>query len=193
MILKRIPVIPTLLVLAGIAVMVRLGFWQIDRMHQKEAMLARYEAAQDRKDPPAWPRTKAAAKDVLYRQTVAECTSAGADRPIAGHNAKGETGWSHMVPCELKDGARAEVVIGWSRDPRSRVWAGGTVAGTIAEGIDAPARLIALEPLAGLEANARPDPADIPNNHWSYAVQWFLFAATALAIYALALKKRLGA
>jgi surfeit locus 1 family protein len=55
-----------------------------------------------------------------------------------------------------------------------------------------PARAaVADPPLAGLAANARPDPADIPNNHWSYAVQWFLFAGTALVIYALALRKRL--
>jgi len=41
-----------------------------------------------------------------------------------------------------------------------------------------------------LMANASPDPRDIPNNHWSYAIQWFAFAATALIIYALALRRR---
>ena len=51
--------------------------------------------------------------------------------------------------------------------------------------------MIADPPLAGLEANARPDPASIPNNHLSYAIQWFLFALTALVIYAIALRKRL--
>ncbi len=30
----------------------------------------------------------------------------------------------------------------------------------------------------------------MPNNHLSYAVQWFSFAATALIIYALALRRR---
>ena len=45
-------------------------------------------------------------------------------------------------------------------------------------------------PLAGLAANARPDPRDIPNNHLSYAVQWFLFATTAMVIYLLALRAR---
>jgi len=29
-----------------------------------------------------------------------------------------------------------------------------------------------------------------PNNHLSYAIQWFFFAATALVIYVLALRKR---
>jgi surfeit locus 1 family protein len=49
---------------------------------------------------------------------------------------------------------------------------------------------VAAPPLAGLEANAIPDPAEIPNNHFAYAVQWFVFAATALVIYGLALRKR---
>ena len=30
----------------------------------------------------------------------------------------------------------------------------------------------------------------IPNNHLSYAVQWFLFALTALVIYVLAVRKK---
>ena len=33
------------LVLAAVAVMVRLGFWQLDRLAQKEAMIARYSSA----------------------------------------------------------------------------------------------------------------------------------------------------
>ena len=43
--LRRLPVIPTLIVLIAVAVMVRLGFWQLDRLHQKEALLERYQAA----------------------------------------------------------------------------------------------------------------------------------------------------
>lgn len=54
-------------------------------------------------------------------------------------------------------------------------------------------RLIADPPVAGLAASALPDPKSIPNNHWSYAIQWFLFAGVALVIYAIALRKRLAA
>ena len=50
--------------------------------------------------------------------------------------------------------------------------------------------VIANEAKAGLEPLARPDPADLPNNHLAYAGQWFFFALTALAIYWLALKRR---
>jgi len=59
-------------------------------------------------------------------------------------------------------------------------------------GVVAPGpRLVADPPMAGLEASARPDPSELPNNHLSYAGQWFLFALVALVIYGLALRKRL--
>jgi surfeit locus 1 family protein len=44
--------------------------------------------------------------------------------------------------------------------------------------------------LAGLKPSPRPDPAEVPNNHLAYAVQWFLFAAVAVIIYPLALRYR---
>ncbi|MEL6875054.1 MAG: SURF1 family cytochrome oxidase biogenesis protein, partial [Pseudomonadota bacterium] len=46
------------------------------------------------------------------------------------------------------------------------------------------------QPVAGLKQPARPSVADIPNNHFAYAVQWFLFAAIALIIYGFALRGR---
>jgi surfeit locus 1 family protein len=83
----------------------------------------------------------------------------------------------------------AAVAIGWSSRPQSPAWSGGEVSGFIGsagKGI----RLVASPAQAGLEELAAPDPAAIPNNHLSYAVQWFAFAASALVIYALALRKR---
>ncbi|MFN5781065.1 MAG: SURF1 family cytochrome oxidase biogenesis protein, partial [Novosphingobium sp.] len=44
--IRRLPIIPTVFVLAAVGVMIVLGFWQLDRRAQKEAMLARYAAAQ---------------------------------------------------------------------------------------------------------------------------------------------------
>jgi surfeit locus 1 family protein len=41
-----------------------------------------------------------------------------------------------------------------------------------------------------LAASAPPSPSIIPNNHLSYAVQWFLFAGIAVTIYFLALRQR---
>ncbi|MFC3307859.1 hypothetical protein ACFOGK_01280 [Blastomonas aquatica] len=44
--------------------------------------------------------------------------------------------------------------------------------------------------MAGLEAVQPPSPGDIPNNHWAYAIQWFLFAGIAAVIYGLAVARR---
>jgi len=198
--LRRLPILPTLLVLVAVAVMIRLGFWQLDRLHQKEAMIARFEAVRllPESDNPNRP-----GPDSAYQRRRFRCEDVESVSAIAGSNASGESGWAHVVRCRAREYTPIywdedpphsidwDVVIGWSRNPVSPVWRGGQVRGTIARGGPLGVRLVADPPLAGLEANARPDPAAIPNNHWSYAVQWFLFAATALVIYALALRKRL--
>ena len=97
------------------------------------------------------------------------------------------------VGAALEGGGEAEIALGWSRDPAQVDWDGGEVEGVIAPGRSGAARLIASRPPPGLALLAAPDPADIPNNHLAYAVQWFLFAAVAAVVYALALRKRLAA
>ena len=42
----------------------------------------------------------------------------------------------------------------------------------------------------GLQPSAPPSLSSIPNNHRFYAIQWFSFAAIALIIYGLAVRKR---
>ena len=43
--IRRLPVLATLIVLVAVGIMVRLGLWQMDRMHEKDALLARYAQA----------------------------------------------------------------------------------------------------------------------------------------------------
>lgn len=184
--MRRIPILPTLVVLAAVAVMVRMGLWQLDRLHQKEALLAHYAAAQRDPTELAWGASPPDAAQ-LYRRARLDCVAVREHSSMAGENVKGEGGMAATARCTLAGGGEALVVLGWSRDPRAGSgWQGGAVRGVVAPG----PRLIADPPLAGLAANARPDPADIPNNHLSYAIQWFLFALTALVIYAIALRKR---
>lgn len=190
--MPRLPIIPSIIVLIAVGIMIRLGFWQLDRKDQKEALLARYANAQKMSSDVAWPRDADAVEGSLYRHSRIHCDRVTAIVPMAGSNSKGQSGIGHLANCDLDGGGSARVLLGWSQDPALREWTGGEVSGFIAPGGDAGPRLIADPPLAGLEANAVPDPSNIPNNHLAYAVQWFLFALVALVIYALAVRKRLA-
>ena len=190
--MRRIPVLATLIVLIAVGIMIRLGFWQLDRMHEKEALLARYAAESTNPRPVLFPAaSKGAAELALYRKSQVACAKVSSIQSIAGRNLRGEVGYVHVALCEIEAGRTAHVQIGWLASPAPPAWSGGEVAGTIAPFGEGFAKLVAQPPLAGLEASAKPDPNDLPNNHWSYAVQWFLFALTALVIYAIALRKRL--
>lgn len=200
--IRRLPVIPTLIVLVAVAIMVRLGFWQLDRLHEKEAMQEKFAAAQSSSGSLGNLAILAPQIDPSYRLVSVDCAKVAGWRAVAGTNARGDAGIAHIANCEFGRMVGAphgsiqrsvEVTIGWSKSPASPQWSGGHVEGTALLGANGKMRVVADPPLAGLEANARPDPKNIPNNHLSYAVQWFLFAAIALVIYGLALRKRLAA
>lgn len=183
----RVPVFATLLVLAAVATMVGLGLWQLDRLRQKQALLARYTASQGAAAEIAWPLDPVAAQQALYRRSRLLCARVTEHRAIAGRNAADEAGLAQVAQCVLPDGTQAMVVTGWSRDPLvAGTWRGGEVRGVIAPG----PRLVADPPLGGLEPNALADPSETPNNHLAYAMQWFFFAGTALVVYVLALRRR---
>lgn len=183
---RKVPVVPTLIVLIAVAIMIRLGFWQLDRLHQKQAMLAQYAAAEE--DRTVRPLGKGAPR--AYSLVRADCVQVSGISPQAGQNAGRHAGWAQVADCILAGGNRVQVVLGWGASPAKVRWTGGAVTGTwLARGKDGSV-IVADPPLAGLAANAKPDPNDIPNNHLAYAVQWFLFAGVALIIYALALRKR---
>jgi surfeit locus 1 family protein len=185
--LRRVPVLATLVVLAAVAVMVALGFWQLDRLKQKEALLARYAQSASMSSEVRFEPDSQEFESSLYRRSRIDCVVVKGMAARAGHDAKGRTGWAHVARCQRAGGGEIDVALGWSESSVSPSWQGGLVRGTIAPG----PRLVADPPLAGLQANARPDPNTIPNNHLAYAVQWFLFALTALVIYAIALRKRI--
>lgn len=184
---RKVPFVPTVVVLVAVAIMVALGIWQLGRADEKEALLARYAAAGDDRTLVAWPTTEAAAEQSLYRRSTLICGAVTAVEEVAGTAATGAKGWAHRATCTISGtGEAARVDLGWSAAPDPTDWRGGEVTGVIAPG----PRLVADPALAGLEPLAKPDPRDLPNNHLSYAVQWFLFALTALVIYALALRRR---
>ena len=186
---RRIPVFATIVVLAAAATMIALGFWQLRRLHEKEALLAHYAQAATMSADARWPATSEDYPSALYRHAQLNCADVVRIDSIAGRSLKGRAGWAQVAECRLADDQAAAVALGWSEQPQPPIWSGGKVSGFIGpagKGI----KLVASPAQAGLEPLALPDPEDIPNNHLAYAVQWFLFAATALVIYGLALRKR---
>jgi surfeit locus 1 family protein len=204
--MRRPPLIATLVVVLAVAVMIGLGLWQVHRLHWKEGLLAQYSAAA----AIAAPLIVTGADlpgNAAYRHIRWDCPQPGADQVVGGSNAAGGSGWAHVVLCRhgtAHAGTSVPVVIGWSANFTPVHWAGGAFTGVAVPGIktgvalpraDASLRnldwhVVADPPQAGLIANAVPDPRTIPNNHLAYAVQWFFFAATALIIYGLALRRR---
>jgi surfeit locus 1 family protein len=192
--MRRVPLIPTLVVALAVAAMIALGLWQLlDRAPKKEAYLAQL-AANPAKPPIAFPATPD--DRLLFRRTTATCA-----RPVAQRLAgAGAAGFRLIADC----GNGLVVQLGTTPDPmfKSR-WSGGAVSGYISHAPDgrsligslfdhSPQRLllVADAPPLGLAANGKPDLSSVPNNHLSYAVQWFFFAAIAAVIYVLALRRR---
>ena len=188
---QRVPVLSTLIVAAAIATMIALGVWQLQRRDQKEAMLARYAQVQAMSSDVPWPRDAAAAEAALFRHSRVICERVLAQGATAGRNLSGTTGWAQTARCALDGGGDATVALGWTQAPVVKPWAGGDVEGIVAPGEGGSVRLIAGKPPAGLMPLARPDPRDVPNNHLAYAIQWFLFAGVAAAIYGIALRRKL--
>ena len=186
---RKLPLIPTLVVLAAVATMVALGIWQLQRAEWKEGLLARFHQAQTMSSAVPWPRSPADYERALYRHARIDCAQVTGMDAVAGRSAEGQAGWAHVAHCRLADGGEAAVAIGWSQDPRSPEWSGGEVGGFIGpagKGV----RLVAAPAQAGLAQLAAPDPNDVPDNHLAYAFQWFFFAITALVIYGLALRRK---
>lgn len=201
---RRIPILPTIIVAAAVLLMIRLGVWQLERRHEKEALLAHYAANLDR-PPVALPALWPLKDEDLYRRVAATCLSVVEWKAEAGRSASGATGWRHIASCRTgAEGPGFAADMGESQDSAAPAWRGGEVRGRlvwaptgeplVARLFKAPpppiAMIVAEQAAPGLAPTAAPDPATVPNNHLAYAVQWFLFAAVALAIYAVALWRR---
>ena len=190
---RRLPIIPTIVVAAAVAVMIGLGVWQIQRARWKESLIAKYAEAE--KAPPiAFPTVPTQNADLpLFRHATGVCLGVVGQRAVAGENLAGEPGYVHILDCATgAEGPGMAVEVGWSKDPNAKVnWSGGPVTGVIGPDRRSRMRLVAGSAPPGLETSAPPSLESIPNNHRSYALQWFSFALIALIIYGLAVRKRL--
>jgi len=189
---KRIPLIPTIVVAAAVAVMIGLGVWQLQRAKWKEGLLHRYAEAGNL-PPIAFPGGPLADDQLpLFRHATGVCLRPIGRRTVPGEGASREPGYVHIVDCVTgAEGPGMSVAVGWSKNPNAPInWGGGPVSGIIAPDNKTRMRLVAASAPPGLEAVAPPSLSSVPNNHRSYAIQWFAFALIATIIYVLALRLR---
>jgi surfeit locus 1 family protein len=198
--MRRLPIVSTAIVALAVAAMIGLGLWQLMiRRPQKLAMLEQL-AANPSKPEIAFPRLPD--DRLLFRRAHGFCLQP-VSRALTG---AGSAGFRFLVECRTggAEGPGMMVQLGTTRDPMAKPeWKGGEVRGYISHAPDGrsmfaslfdrrPQRLllVADTPASGLAPNAAPDLSSVPNNHLAYGVQWFLFAAVAAVIYALALRWR---
>lgn len=198
--MKRLPVVPTLVVAIAVTVMIALGVWQLQRAAWKERLLAEYAAAASLPAldlDPLLDNPSETLPPLAFRRVLVTCRADNVAPALrGGRSREGQGGYSYLVPC--RPGAsglagRLTVNAGWSPMPDDdrRLSLSGTVAGML--GMVEEGNLVILTsaaPSPPLRPSAPPSIDDIPNNHMAYAFQWFFFAAAAIVIYLLALRGR---
>ena len=202
---RRWPLIPTILVLVAVAAMIALGVWQLQRKSEKEALIALFQRNMAMSSMVAYPELPPVSDAFLYRKSSVVCLEPVRWDPRSGTDQTGKSGIRMIADCRTgAEGPGVLVDVGIGDDFAPPEWKGGTVQGTIVPGPEQPtliqrltgkavparAMLVADTPVPGLRASEVPSGADVPNNHLAYAVQWFFFAAIALIIYALAVRRR---
>lgn len=202
---RRIPVIATIIVAALVAVMIALGVWQLQRHGQKTAAIAAMQSNL-RLPPATFPELGPVTAGLMFRKSSLVCLRVIGWTVEAGSAADGSSGFRYIAQCATgAEGPGALVALGIAGRPdQNPAWQGGPVTGWIVEepdhrsvfahlmgnaGVLRP-MLVADTSIAGLKAPAAPSPSNVPNNHMSYAVQWFLFATVAVIIYLIALFRR---
>ncbi|MEA3048813.1 MAG: surfeit locus 1 family protein [Sphingomonadales bacterium] len=197
--MKRVPILATLVVAAAVATMIALGIWQLRRAQWKEDLLVEYEAAASMPavdlDPLLDGRTRL--PPLSFRRALVSCEARDAEADIhAGRDLHDRVGQVYIISC--RQGAsglagRIMVNMGWSERPDAprRLSLHGIAAGRLSVvGEDGPIILTSATALPPLVPSQPPAIDSIPNNHLSYAFQWFFFAAAAAVIYVLALRRR---
>jgi cytochrome oxidase assembly protein ShyY1 len=193
--IRRLPVVPTIIVAAIVAACVAAAIWNLQRAKFHQAELSKFQAAAQL-PPVAFPTVPMPDNQLpLYRYATGNCLQAMHRRTSVGENQAGEPGFVVIIDCATGvEGPGMSVQVGWSKNPNaSTSWRGGIVSGVIVRDKDSRIRLVAATPAPGLEPNGRVTPAVSvpPQQNRGYALQFFAFAVTALVIYALALRKRL--
>ena len=197
--MRRLPLLPTIVVAGAVAVMIGLGIWQLQRSAWKDRLLAEYAGAASLPAVDLDPLLdgEGPVPPLSFRRVLITCNARDAEPDVrAGRSAADVSGQVYIVPC--RPGAsglagRIRVNAGWADRPDAvrRLSLGGIVAGHLGpvEG-DGPVTLTAAAAVSPLTPSQPTRIENIPNNHMLYALQWFFFALAAAVIYVLALRKR---
>jgi surfeit locus 1 family protein len=201
---RRFPLFPTLLTLVMLVVLVGLGLWQLDRREWKHALIARLRAAQTQPllEPDDFMRALRNEASIQYRLAELPC-SPGDVLPYdlkGGSSVGGVSGYLVLVSCrpnrKLPD---IVVVAGWTKRPDAA--AVPVHVDTVFKGviIEHPYGRVQTRPqfmlipdtsVPPLQVSRMPTPDELPDNHLSYAGQWFGLAAVLVTIYGLWLRRR---
>jgi surfeit locus 1 family protein len=193
--------IPLVLAVLVAGVCVRLGLWQLDRLHQRRERNAAIEAAFEAPPIPAESAAVSPDSATRFRRVTASGRwNYGREAAVPGRTRNGSPGVHIVTPMTLSDGS-SEILVnrGWVYSPDARSvdlaqWHEGD-RGSLAGYVDEPPPSLRAETdelylvaLADTNAAAEakgparlsPPPFDDKGPHLSYAVQWFSFAAIAL-------------
>ena len=200
---------PLILGIAGCAILVSLGLWQVQRMGWKQGMLAQIQASIDA-DPVPLPATPD--PSMKYLPVTVSGTTTGDEIDILS-GSKEQGGGYQIVSRFVTDDGRAILLdrgfipqesrhltrgptrlvvrgnLHWPDEKSSstpdpnldeNIWFARDVP-AMAEALNTDPILVVASFVQGDAQGVEPIPVaieGIPNNHLSYAVQWFLIAAT---------------
>lgn len=202
--MKRIPFWPTLMTLVMLATLISLGVWQLQRRAWKADLITQLETAQTAPllQPGDFLGAMQGSKSVQYRRAELPC-SPGTVLPYdlkGGSSAGGTSGYLVLVSCRPNRKAPDIVAVaGWTRRPDAArvpitvdtVFTGLIIEKPYGDAVGRPRFMLipdtAVPPLA---PSRLPTPQDLPDNHLSYAGQWFGLALVLAVIYGLWLRRR---
>ncbi|MHA6263667.1 SURF1 family protein [Arenibacterium sp. CAU 1754] len=192
--------------LAGTAVLVALGVWQMQRLDWKEGVLSEIEQ-KIKEEPVPLPDTPTTETD-RYLSVIVEGTILPGELHVLVSMKRVGAGYRIIAPFLTEDGrrilldrgfarqtrkdavralgpARIEGNLHWPRETDSYTPAPDPVANTwFARDVDAMARALDTEPVLLIAASQTDeqvaplpvDTAGIPNDHLQYAITWFSLA-----------------
>ena len=199
---RGLPLGATLMTLVMVPVLIWLGIWQLQRRAWKAHLNAELALAPTRPvlDAAGLIAARASADSLLYRRARVACAP-GKVAPYdikGGDSADGRSGYLLLVNCTPAVAAPAFVVVaGWSQRPDAAALldVDTVLDGLIIErpyGKDATRprfMLIPQQAVPPLVPSRLPTPGDLPDNHLTYAIQWFAFAGILLGIFGIYVRR----